>query len=70
MSTTDPTDEESRAALWRQQWQNRVAYRNYLWLNVLRAPPGPRQDLIAAWMPVILGAAEKQAGPIPPEYDL
>jgi hypothetical protein len=61
-------DEETRAALWRQQTADRIAYKLQLWRS-LQAPPGPRQAVMDAWSPVLMAIAEAQAGPTDPEDD-
>ncbi len=50
--------EEERAALWRQQVRDRIAFRQRLWES-LRAPPGPRQAVLDAWAPVLAWQAER-----------
>lgn len=60
--------EEERAALWRQQTANRVAYQTTLWTTGLRAPPEPRQAVLAAWQPVILALLEAK-NPTDPKDD-
>jgi hypothetical protein len=60
-------DEETRAALWRQQQLNRVDYAVDLWRSLM-APPEPRQDVLDDWMPVILASAEHE-NPTDPEDD-
>jgi hypothetical protein len=60
--------EDDRAALWRQQTANRVAYQRDLWLS-LQAPPEPRQAVIDAWAPVLMAQLERQAGATDPEED-
>lgn len=62
------TDEEYRAALWRQQRAERAQFQLELWLS-LQAPPEPRQEVLDDWMPLILWAAERNIV-IPPEQDL
>ena len=66
MSTTDPT-EEARAALWRDQQANRVAFKSNLWLE-LQAPPEPRQQVLEDWSPIVLANLEAQ-NPTDPEED-
>lgn len=61
-------DEETRAALWRQQVANRVEFQAELWLS-LAAPPEPRQDVMDDWAPIFLWIAERRAGPTDPEDD-
>jgi len=52
-------DEEARAELWRQQQRNRVSFQMGVWLG-LQAPPGPRQEVLDGWMPLLLAALERQ----------
>jgi hypothetical protein len=60
-------DEETRAALWRQQQINRVNYAADLW-QALMAPPEPRDDVLNDWMPVLLASVERD-NPTDPEDD-
>jgi len=60
--------EEERAALWRQQTLNRIAFKRDLWLS-LQAPPEPRQEVMDDWAPYYLAMLERQAGPTDPEDD-
>ena len=64
---TEPLDEEGRAALWRQQLVNRVAFKRDLWLS-LQAPPEPRDEVMNDWMPLVLAELERQ-NPTDPEDD-
>lgn len=67
-SVDDPLGEEARAEAWRQDVRDRVAYQLDVWA-ALQAPPGPRQAVIDAWMPVLMWQAERAAGPTDPEDD-
>jgi hypothetical protein len=51
-------DEEARAALWREQTAERIAYQRDVWLG-LQAPPGPAAAVRAAWAPVVAWQAER-----------
>jgi hypothetical protein len=53
-------DEELRAALWRAQ-RVELLMKRLAYLRVLTAPPGPAARVRAAWRPVELAIAEKNA---------
>jgi hypothetical protein len=60
--------EEERAALWRQQTANRIAFKTALWTTGLRAPPEPRQAVLDGQTPLLLAALEAQ-NPTDPKDD-
>jgi hypothetical protein len=60
--------EEDRAALWRDQTQQRIAYQLNLWWSFM-APTQPRLDLMTRWSPILYAEAENAAGPIDPMTD-
>jgi hypothetical protein len=64
---SQPLDEEARAALWREQQAERIAYQASVW-RALQAPPGPAAAVREAWAPVIAWLAERDVY-IPPEED-
>jgi hypothetical protein len=51
-------EEEARAALWREQTARRAAYQAGLWQS-LSGSPAAREQLLAAWAPVILWLGER-----------
>jgi hypothetical protein len=60
--------EDERAVLWQQQVLNRIAFQTALW-HSLMAPPGPRDQVLADFGPLIMYAAQEQAGWTDPEDD-
>lgn len=61
-------DEEARAALWRDQQRQRAAFQAQLWAS-LRGDPAARDQLLAAWAPVIWWLLERQEPSIAPDED-
>jgi hypothetical protein len=64
---SEPSDEEARAALWREQTAERIAYQAGVWRSLM-APPGPAAAVRAAWAPIVQWQAERDIE-IPPEED-
>ena len=62
-----PTEDE-RAALWQQQVLNRIGFQTDLWISLM-APPDPRAEVLADFEPLIMFAAQEQAGWTDPEDD-
>lgn len=61
-------DDDTRAALWRQQRINRLTYQAQLWRG-MAGDPAARAALHAAWAPLELWMLERQQPDLDPQTE-